>query len=99
VQRSVHVARIERKESNTFLGELLIPNSGQVVESGFAGSVGSPAGIWIQCSVALDIQNYGAPSLARGSGQGAQQGFRQSERTEEIGGQRVFEVLAIGIAQ
>jgi hypothetical protein len=99
VQRRVHVAGIDRQTSHALGGELFVPDRAHVPQRGFAGAVGAPGRIRVDRRVAGDIEHHGAATLARRRRQRAEDGFGQAEWTQQIRGERDFEIFAIGVGQ
>ena len=68
-------------------------------ERRFAGAICSPARIRVEGGVTRNVQHDRWPPLARRTGQRAQEGLGQTERTEHIRGEGSLEVLALGVRQ
>ena len=69
------------------------------MEGGFAGAVRAPSRIWIDGGVARNIHDDRAASFAGRGRERPQQRLGQAERTDQVGGERAFQVFAIRIAE
>jgi hypothetical protein len=99
VQRGIHVAGVDRKESDPESLGFLGPDGGEVLQGGLAGAVGAPAGVGGRGGVAGDVHDQGAAAVARRGGEGAEERLGQAERADEIHRERLLEVLAVGVGE
>src|SRR5215203_3379145 len=99
VQRRIHVAGVERKESHTFRCVLFVPNPTQVMQRGLTRAVRSPTRISIYRGVARDVEHNSAASFASGRRQCSHQCLCQTERAKDIGSKRALEIFAFSIRQ
>ena len=102
VQWRVHVAGIDSQDADAVGAQLLVPDAAQVQQGRLAGTVGAPARVRGHGRVARDVDNERARSgrgLAGRCSQQAEQRLGQAERSEQVGLQRDFEVLALGVAE
>src|SRR5215208_4603961 len=99
VQRRIHVAGVERKESHTFRRVLFVPNPTQVMQRGLTRAVRSPTRIRIYRGVARDVEHNSAASFASGRRQCSHQCLCQTERAKDIGSKRALKIFAFSIRQ
>ena len=82
VQRRIHVARIDREDPHTIRPGLFAPDGREVAQGRLAGPIGAPARISIEGCIAGNVYHDRATPVARGGGEGTEQGLGQPERSE-----------------
>ena len=99
VQRRVHIARIDREETDALVACLLRPDRAQMAKRRLACAVRAPPGIGVHRRVARNIDHDRAASLAGRSGKRAEQCLGQAERAQQVDGERLFQLLAFRIGE
>ena len=99
MQRRVHVARVDGQDADPFAGELLVPDSAQMMERRLARAVGAPRSVRLMCGVARHVHHQRTTTFPCGGGERPQQRLGQAKWANDVGREGELQILALGIGE